>query len=47
MQSFFNNFDSSKTTFKMDRNHISELNYFIETNTTIKQCIGILDRFLF
>lgn len=41
------NRNNNETSFTLDLNAYFELSNFSDTNSTVKQCIGILDRFLF
>jgi hypothetical protein len=39
--------DPNELTFSLNMRMFNELSYFMDTNATIKQCFGVLDRFLF
>jgi hypothetical protein len=43
----FGNSQTNILTYKLDMRLYYELTHFMDNNSTIKQCVGILDRFLF
>ena len=43
----FGNNNTNVLTYNLDMRLYYELNNFMDTNSTVKQCLGVLDRFLF
>ena len=47
LNGIFGNMDPGKVTYSFDENLNNEIEYFMSHNSTIHQCVGLLDRFLF